>query len=131
MERKYTAQTFNAKMDEFIAWCEEQHIDATDYQLIKFFEISPTTLARYISDNDQSKAKDKDKYQGFGTAIKKLDLYREDATIRQAVRDPKLAGHVAFKLKQTHWGGWSDKQDIAGDVKIDVTINSGGSNPFG
>lgn len=130
-DRVYTPDEFTAKMDDFIAHCEKEDLDATDYQLVVFFDISPTTLNRYYSgDNEDSEAKDKDIYKGYGKALKKLDMYREDATIRQAKKDPRLAGHVAFKLKQPRWGGWSDKQEISSDVSIDVKINGVGKDPF-
>jgi len=130
----YTPDTFAQKTEEFIKYCDDNGIDATDYQIIKFFGISPSTLDRYrAGDNKESKSKDKykDKYKGFGVILKKIDMYREDATIRQVVINPKLAGHAAFKLKQAHWGGWSDKQETSSDIKVDVQISSAGNNPFG
>lgn len=126
---KYTPEEFAIKVDAFILYCDSKDIDATDYQIINYFKISPTTLDRYRSgDNPGSEAKDKDKYNGFGAALKKIDLYREDATIRQARNDPKMTGHAAFKLKQAHWGGWTDKQVVDSNVKQSIEFKVTGIN---
>lgn len=125
---KYTADEFEAKVDEFIAYCDSEDVDATDYQIIKYFGLSPSTLDRYrATDNPDSDAVSKrDTYSGFGAALKKIDLYREDAAIRQAKADPKLSGHVAFKLKQPHWGGWTDRQQVETNGKQSIDIHIGG-----
>ena len=52
---KYTVKTFGEKMDAFIAHCETGGIDATDYQLIKFFGISPDLLEEYKAENKLNK----------------------------------------------------------------------------
>lgn len=122
---KYTVKTFGEKMDAFIAHCETGGIDATDYQLIKFFGISPDLLEEYKAENKLNKDS-KYKHSGFAASLKKLDLYREDATIRQAVSDPKLLSHCALKLRQPHWGGWNDKSDSAvRDVRLRVDLGDG------
>lgn len=124
----YTAAAFAEKMDAFIGFCESEGIDATDYQIIKYFGISPAALEKYrLFENLDGTKKNKDRYKAFTAALKKLDLYREDATIRQVVSDPKLTSHGAFKLRQAHWGGWSDKQDAASDVTIRLKIGDGDS----
>lgn len=120
----YTPKEFAAKMDDFIGCCERGGIDATDYQLIKFFGISPGTLEKYRA-ADKLNSNSKNNAEGYGGALKKLDLYREDATIRQAVTDPKLASHCALKLRQPHWGGWSDKGEAAQDLSVRVKIGDG------
>lgn len=122
----YTAKAFAEKMDAFIGFCESEGMDATDYQLIKYFEISPTCLEEYRT-HDKLNDDSIEKYEGFAAALKKLDLYREDATIRQVVSDPKLTSHGAFKLRQPHWGGWGDKPDAASDVSIRMKIGDGDS----
>jgi hypothetical protein len=127
----YTPEQFEDKLEQFIQYCDSKQIDPTDYQLSRFFGISLTTLDRYrAGDNEDSVAKDKDKYKGFGAALKKLDAYREDYALRQVSANPKLAGHVAFKLKQAHWGGWTDRQETAlsGDIKVQMTTST--DKPF-
>ncbi len=122
---RYTAEAFALKMDAFIAFCENEGVDATDYQLIKFFDISPAMLDNYRLHNELNGDSNHES-DGFDVTLKKLDLYREDATIRQAVSDPKLASHCSLKLRQPHWGGWSDKGDTARDIGIRVSIGDGG-----
>jgi len=115
---------FKAKVDAFIDYCDSNDVDATDYQIINYFGISPRTLDRYRADynTDADDKESKSTYKGYGEALKKIDLYREDAAIRQAKDDPKLSGHVAFKLKQPHWGGWTDKQQVDTNNKTQVTV---------
>lgn len=126
MERacRYAAEAFAAKMDGFIGYCEAAGVDATDYQLIEYFGISSEALEQYRV-GDKTKAHALQKHVGYAAALKKLDLYREDATIRQIVREPKLASHGALKLKQPHWGGWGDKQELPGDIGMRVKIGDG------
>ncbi|NLA88119.1 MAG: hypothetical protein GX847_12750 [Clostridiales bacterium] len=121
---RYTAEAFAVKMDAFIAFCENEGVDATDYQLIKFFDISPTMLENYRLNNKLNEGSDYES-DGFDVSLKKLDLYREDATIRQVVSDPKLASHCSLKLRQPHWGRWSDKSDAARDIGFRVNIGNG------
>jgi hypothetical protein len=116
---KNELEEFITKLDAFMSYCDTNDVDPTDYQLIKFLNISPRTLMRYrASDRDDNKTDNSDDtgdvseenrtYKGFGTALKKIDLFREDFAIRQVKENPKLTGHVAMKLKQQHWGGWVD-----------------------
>ncbi len=119
----YTASEFALKMDAFINYCESDGIGATDYQLINFFKISPAVLKKYrLADNTDGTVK-----AGISTALKKLDFYREDATIRQIVAEPKLTSHGAFKLRQEHWGGWGDKQEAGQGFNIRVRVGDGSS----
>ncbi len=122
----YTTDTFAEKMDAFIIFCESESIDATDYQLIRFFGITPTALESYRSSQKQD-GTDADQ-EAFAGALKKLDLYREDATIRQVVTDPKLSSHCAFKLRQPHWGGWNDKPELTQELSVRVNIGDGTSD---
>lgn len=122
----YTAAAFTKNMDAFISYCECEGIDATDYQLIKFFGISPAAFERYRSANKMN-SDSIHNAESYRMSFKKLELYREDATIRQIVSDSKLTSHGAFKLKQPHWGGWSDKQDAASDVTVRMKIGDGDS----
>jgi hypothetical protein len=121
----YTARAFSAKMDAFIAFCESGGVDATDYQLIKYFGITPDALEDYRA-TDKQKDDEKTKSSGFISALKKLELYREDAAIRQAVGDPKLLSHCALKLRQPRWGSWSDKGEGGQDVRVRVKLGDGG-----
>ena len=120
----YTAEAFAAKMDAFIFFCENEGIDATDYQLVKYFGMTPAVLEKYRA-ADRLNGDSKREPDGFAVSLKKLDLYREDATIRQVVNDPKLASHCSFKLRQSHWGSWRDKTDIAKDMNICVKLGDG------
>jgi len=131
----YSVNEFNNKMEEFIKHCETEDIIPTDYQVIKFFKISPRTLDRYYSgmnddifdevntDNDcNNKETEKVNYKAFGESIKKLVMYREDQANRQAREDPKTIGNVNFRLKQGRWGGYSDRQESKSDMTIKVEL---------
>jgi hypothetical protein len=120
----YTDEAFAMKMDAFIAFCESCNIDATDYQLIKFFGITTDELEEYSSGHKLNENSNRDN-RGYSTSLKKLDLYREDATIHQAVTEPKLASHCALKLRQLHWGGWNDKAEAPQDITIHIKIGDG------
>ncbi len=109
----YSARAFSAKMDKYIAFCESEGIDATDYQLIKFFGITPEALETHRQN------------QADSSALKKLELYREDAAIRRLVSDPKLSSHCALRLRQPRWGNWSDKGDSAQDVRVRLKMGDG------
>lgn len=130
----YNLEDFTASIDSFIEDCEINKIEPTDWYLIKTLKISPTTLDRYrASDNDDSKVDkaERDKYKGFGAVLKKLDMFREDYAIRQTVDNPKLAGHTAFKLKQAHWGNWTDKpQQDSNNLNLNIKINGESAKSF-
>lgn len=133
---KYTADQFDADIDAFIEYCNQTNAEPDDYNLMQYLKISPSTLDRYrAGDNEDSnntssfEDRDKSKYKGFGSALKKIEHYREHYALEQVKKDPKLAGHVAFKLKQQRWGGWSDKQEssVTGDIKVKMTTTGGKS----
>lgn len=133
---KYSAEEFTKKIDDFIEYCEKEKAEPSDYRLLKFLAVSTRTLERYYGlvhkedEDDQSESDGDSNKIGFGGAIKKLDLFREDYSLRQVNANPKLAGHVAFKLKQPHWGGWSDKQDSSKDTNLNITIHGGDARNY-
>jgi hypothetical protein len=122
---KYTVKTVDEKMDAFIGFCESQDVEATDYRMIKFFGITPGELEKLRAAN---KLNNSSKHNGYAASLKKLDLFREDATIRRAISDPRLATHCSLKLRQPHWGGWTDKGEAARDVKVSLKMGDGGKD---
>jgi hypothetical protein len=126
---KYTsADDLSAKVEAFIADCQSGKIEEpSDYEIVNYFGISPRTLDRYRADYnaDDSDNKDSCIYKGFGEALKKIDLYREHATLLEVKHNPKMTGHAAFKLKQPHWGNWSDKPAESNNkTSIEVTLKT-------
>lgn len=120
----YKPEEFSSKMDVFISYCESNGVDATDYQLIQFFDITPEMLDKYRTENILNNCS-KNKNTCIANALRKLELYREDATLRQVINDSKLNSHCTFKLRQPRWGSWSDKTELPRDVEIRVTIGNG------
>lgn len=123
MERAYTAKRFAKKMESFFEHCEQNDIEATDYALITFFGISPGTLDRYRSGEGE--------YQDFADSMRRLELYRENSAVMQVHRDVKYASHVSLRLRQKHWGGWSDKAEEPRTSEITIRINSNNPDVFG
>jgi hypothetical protein len=127
--RKYTAAELSDKVRDFIAFCEETHTTPSDYALMTFLKVSARTLDRYYSaasGADDMEDGDEDDKFGFGEAIKKIVRFREDWAMRLARENPKMTGHIAFLLKQPHFGGWTDRQDTANrDVSIRILLGPG------
>ena len=142
-----TLEEFEEALDDFIQFCEDTDTDPTDYQLIKFLGVSVRTLERYYSENDAYNASNninnnnnntenntsndtecKNIYKGFGTALKKIILFRQDWSSREVKKNPKLTAHISHRLKQKRWGSWTDaaKDENAGKLVIDLRIDAGG-----
>lgn len=119
-----TAEELTEKIAQFIQAIENGEIDKpTDYRLCEFLSVSPDTLENWNNE--------KDKYQGYSEALKKLELFREHYWLTVAENDKK-ATFAIFNLKQKKNGGYTDKQEIEHkDLKIDVKINGIAGNPFG
>lgn len=119
-----SAEELQEKISQFIKAIENGDIDKpTDYRLCEFLGVSPDTLENWNNE--------KDKYNGYSEALKKLELFREHYWLTVAENDKK-ATFAIFNLKQKKNGGYTDKQEIEHkDLKIDVKINGIAGNPFG
>lgn len=115
--QKNSSKEFSTRVDSFIEFSEANNVEPSDYQLMKFLKISARTLDSYYANDRDADG------ESFSGALDKLRLYREDFCLRQVNENPKLAGAVAFKLKQSRWGGWTDKHDNQQPIQIDLKIN--------
>ena len=118
-----TAEELGKKIDQFIALCYSGEIDKpTDYRLGEFLGVEYTTMERWVNE--------KDKYEGYADALKKIEKFREHYWLLKA-DDPKQSTFAIFNLKQKKNGGYTDKQEIEHkDMKIDIKINGVNTNPF-
>ncbi len=125
MARKYDSKSFATKVEEFEQAINSGTIEVpTDYAMCKFFEISISTLRKYM---DEGCSNIKNPYYN---ACKKLIALREDYYVRLGITS-KNPSFAIYALKQKNNGGWTDKEKTEDKaIKLEVTVN-GCKNPFG
>lgn len=75
---------------------------------------------------------EKVKITAVSDCIKKAEGRFTAELAKYGLRHPNKQAMAMFLLKQKHYGGYTDKQEIEHkDLKIDVKINGIAGNPFG
>lgn len=114
---RYTPEELEAAIDNYFA--EHNTDDNTpDWDdMLRKLNISKTTSERYLYDEEYIK-------QGYGEAIKKAIGYFTSFWTKYGINHSNCQSLVIFMLKQVHYGGYTDKQQIeqSGSVKVEFNI---------
>ena len=69
--------------------------------------------------------------QAISDSVKKAEHRLTAELAKFGMKYPNRASLVIFFMKQKHYGGYTDKQEIEHkDMKIDISINGIKGNPF-
>lgn len=131
-DKKLTAEELEEKIDELIEYCENTKRPPSDYLLKDITGVYPSTIWRWCQNKDgENEANESN--NAYARAIKKLELYRNHYWLNAGLDNPKLQGFVAFNLKQSCNGGYTDRPAQASGTQIEVTIKQqgiGGDDAF-
>ena len=134
-KRKYTdAPELVKKIDEYFDSVDTEDVPPIWEELLLYLGITRNTWESYrdpvIPENIQDS--EKVKYIAISDAIKKAEGRFTAELAKYGLRHPNKQAMAMFLLKQKHYGGYTDKQEIEHkDLKIDVKINGIAGNPFG
>jgi len=95
-------------IDNFIDKCEKSGIIPSDWELMKFLDISVTTLECYEREGRTEDEKERETYKGYSTPLKKLVKYRESRLLKQLEATKGNNTAAIFQLKQSKNGGYVD-----------------------
>ena len=111
------------RLKRYIEECTNRDYLPLDRDLVEVFNIPVGVLRKWYNGEAP--------YGEYADVMKELSCYQEEYLVRHGLEDPKMQSFYIFMLKQKKYGGYTDKQEH-GDaaVKVDVTINGAGSNPF-
>lgn len=123
-DKKLTAEELDAKIDELIEHCETTKHPPSDFLLKNITGVYPSTIWRWCQGDGDKEGEEID--NAYARAIKKLELYRNHYWLNTGLDNPKLQGFVAFNLKQSCNGGYTDKPNTASGTQIEVTIKQQG-----
>ena len=100
-----TPQELTEAIDEYFASHNTDDNTPDWDDMLRCLNISKTTSERYLYDEEYIK-------QGFGDAIKKGIGYFTSFWTKYGLAHPNCQSMVIFMLKQCHYGGYTDKQQI-------------------
>lgn len=95
-------------IDNFIDMCEEKAIIPSDWELIKFLDISVSTLENYEAEGKTEEDRERGTYKGYSAPLKKLTKYREARLLKQLEATKGNNTAAIFQLKQKKNGGYVD-----------------------
>lgn len=149
--RKYTAETLEKKIIEYIDKCKEADTDPLIEELQGYLSISPNTWEDYANPKDKNgniiNSAYIDNYNikynspeykcvidkiNTSEVIKKYSRIILGGLFRAALKDPKKSAVVIYLSKQKAYGGYTDKQVVenTGNVDIKVTLQDAGGEKF-
>ena len=95
-----SAEMLGKHIRYFIAKCENDGLIPSDYELLKFLNVSVATLDRYRAGEGT--------YKGDEEPLKNLQAYREHRLLRQLEDKNANSAGAIFQLKQAKNGGYTD-----------------------
>lgn len=113
-----SAEILDKYMDDFIQMCEREGMIPSDYELMRFLSVSPTTLDVYRKGGEKAS----DAYYGYQAPFKKLTLYRENRLLKQLEKSKGNNTAAIFQLKQAKNGGYTDNPITTGEQGATLTI---------
>ena len=127
------AEELQKLIDGFFAKAAEDDIPPIWEDLLTLMGISKNTWDSYkdpvITDNITES--EKVNIIAVSEVIKKAEQKFTAEMAKFGLRHPNRQSMAMFLLKQKHYGGYTDKQEIEHkDLKIDVKINGINGNPF-
>lgn len=95
-------------IDNFIEMCEKQGVIPSDWELMKFLDVSVTTLETFEKEGHTEEEREKGTYKGYSQPLKKLVKYRESRLLKQLETTKGNNTAAIFQLKQKKNGGYVD-----------------------
>lgn len=113
--RKYeNAAALQAAIDKYFAHCEETGELVGEEGLAYHLGVTQTQLGRWYDGEDCP-----DLQETAQAAFGKIDYLN---SIDPRFMDKAMSSRYIFQKKQRRHGGWQDKQEVSGDVKVELTI---------
>lgn len=109
-------------IDNFIEMCEEKGIIPSDWELMKFLNISVTTLETYENEGHNEEDRERGTYKGYSIPLKKLVKYRESRLLKQLETTKGNNTAAIFQLKQKKNGGYVDVQQEVHSGSATLTL---------
>lgn len=117
-----TAQELDKHIDNFIDKCEKQGIIPSDWELMKFLDISVTTLETYEKEGHSEEDRERGTYKGYSQPLKKLIKYRESRLLKQLETTKGNNTAAIFQLKQAKNGGYIDVPTDTSNSNATLTL---------
>lgn len=117
-----TAQELDKHIDNFIEKCEKHGVIPSDWELMKFLDISVTTLECYEQEGRTEEEKESGRYKGYSTPLKKLIKYRESRLLKQLEATKGNNTAAIFQLKQRKNGGYVDVPTDTSNSNATLTL---------
>lgn len=103
----YTPKEIEDMVEDFISYCEaNRHIIPTKFKFYFKYNLHRNKLTEYLKRDE------------FQCSIKKLFGYIEDRIVENMIDKKLFSPGQVFYLKNAF--GWSDKQEIKTEIKIEV-----------
>lgn len=109
-------------IDNFIEMCEENAMIPSDWELMKFLNISATTLECYETEGRTEEERERGTYKGYSNPLKKLTRYREHRLLGQLEATKGNNTAAIFQLKQKKNGGYVDIPTDTGNNSVTLTL---------
>lgn len=129
-----TAKELEEKINSYFARVEEVNDTPPIWEeLLGYLGITKNTWDTYKSGQSTENMSDEEKIEKIriSEVIKKAEEHLSSELVKYGLKNPNRQSLIIFFLKQKHYGGYTDKQEIEHkDLKIDVKINGVNGNPF-
>ena len=129
-----TAKELEEKINKYFAKVKD--LDDTPpiwEELLGYLGITKNTWDTYKLGEATERMSEEEKIEKLriSEVIKKAEDYLTSELAKYGLKNPNRQSLVIFFMKQKHYGGYTDKQEIEHkDMKIDIKINGVNTNPF-
>lgn len=129
-----TAKELEDKINRYFAdVAEAKETPPIWEELLGYLGITRNTWETYKLGEASDKLSDDEKKEKklIADVIKKAEDRLTSEMAKYGLKNPNRQSLVIFFMKQKHYGGYTDKQEIEHkDMKIDIKINGVNTNPF-
>ena len=130
-ERVYTADTLQAGINEYLTDCDTKGIVPLWEELLPRLGISRDTWDRYRDPQfteQQKQNPDETTLDKMRTAriVKNTEMVLGGGLIRGVLQNQKTSAIGIFLLKQKHYGGYTDAQQVERNVDIKIKVEGCG-----
>lgn len=113
--KKYTPEALRAKIDEFLADCDKKGVPPLLPRMLLYLNIGRSAMYNWCD-------KDTEEGRAYLAAFEYAQLHRESYLLERMVSDNKLAQGCLNALKQAENGGYVDRPQDSGEVKITINV---------
>ena len=129
-----TAKELDNKINSYFAQVKENEDTPPIWEdLLGYLGITRNTWESYKLGecSENMSEEDKEEKKLISDVIKKAEDKLTSEMAKYGLKNPNRQSLVIFFMKQKHYGGYTDKQEIEHkDMKIDIKINGISGNPF-